>query len=113
MARCDECYELSHPPELSCATCGSERRTWIEASGRGHLWSWTVCHPPMLPWFAQHGTWLVGVVELEEGPRVIARLTKLVEDDLAIGMPVQVEFEDLETGGEATADVSLVAFGPR
>lgn len=112
LARCDECSELSHPPELSCAACGSDRRSWVEASGRGDLWSWTVCHPPLLPWFAQHGTWLVGVVELEEGPRMIARIKNVAHEDLVIGMRMQVDFEDLDSGGEAAGDVALVAFRP-
>lgn len=104
LAQCDTCGALSYPPELSCASCGSSRRTWVEASGRGSLWTWTVCHPPMLPWFAQHGTWLVAVVELEEGPRMVTTLRDVAEEDVRIGLELVADFEDIEE------DTTLVVF---
>ncbi len=106
LARCEGCGALSHPPDLSCSQCGSTDRSWVEASGRGTLWSWTICHPPMLPWFAQHGTWLVAVVELEEGPRMVANLRDVEVEDLAFDLPLQATF--VKHG-----DVTLVAFETR
>ena len=59
----------------------------------------------MLPWFAEHGTWLVAVVELEEGPRIVANLRDVAIEDLAFDLPLQAAFE-------RHGDVTLVAFEP-
>jgi uncharacterized OB-fold protein len=104
LAKCDDCGAFSYPPELSCASCGSSQRSWVEASGRASLWSWTVCHPPMLPWFARDGTWLVSVVELEEGPRMVTTLREVAEEDVQIGLELVADFEDIDD------DITLVVF---
>ena len=105
LARCDTCGEFSFPPEISCGGCGSPERSWVEATGAATLWSWTVCHPPMLPWFAERGPWVVAVVELDEGPRMVTTLRGVATQDLEIGLALRADFEDV---GD---DTTLVVFG--
>lgn len=102
--RCDDCGRLRFPPDPGCFACGSPRSTWVPVSGRATLYSWTVCHPPLLPFFQQYAPWPVVVVQLEEGPRMVATLSGIPLESYAVGMPLQAGFEDVDD------DVTLVVF---
>jgi uncharacterized OB-fold protein len=102
--RCDDCETFRFPPEPACATCSSTATSWVEMSGRATLYTWTVTHAPLLPFFAEREPWPVAVVELEEGPRLVTNLIDVSAEDYAIGMPLQVAFED------ASDDVTLIVF---
>lgn len=86
--------ELFHPPgpRRDPAT-GSWDLQYEVCSGRGTLYSFAVPHYPQVPGFTYPV--LVGLVELEEGPRIIANLVGVERADLAIGMPLEVSW--LET----------------
>ena len=96
LPRCTSCGALQFPPELACTHCGAPERIWESASGRATLYTWTVCHPPLLPYFSEHAPWAVAVVELEEGVRMVARITGLDVDDYRIGIPLVADFEDVD-----------------
>lgn len=102
--RCDGCAALRLPPEPGCYQCGSLRAGWVPVSGRATLWSWTVCHPPLLPYFAEHAPWPVAVVQLEEGPRMVTDLVGVPIEEYTMGMPLVADFEDVMD------DVTLVVF---
>jgi uncharacterized OB-fold protein len=91
--RCARCGAYRFPPELACAACGSRDASWTPVSGRATLYSWTVAHPPLLPYFAERAPWPVAVVELEEGPRLITNLCGIGIDEYAVGMALEVDFE--------------------
>jgi uncharacterized OB-fold protein len=94
--RCDACDTYRFPPELACAACGSRASSWAPVSGRATLYSWTIAYPPLLPFFAERAPWPIAVVQLEEGPRLITSLTGVTPDEYVIGMPVRVDFEQLD-----------------
>ena len=96
--RCASCAAVRHPPRPMCPVCGSFQQTWDPASGRGRVWSWIVCHPPVLPAFEDNVPYNVVVVELEEGVRMIGNLLGVPNRDIAEGMDVVVEFEDAGEG---------------
>jgi uncharacterized OB-fold protein len=81
-----------------CPRCGAARWEWSESSGRGRVYSWTVTHQALHPAFASETPYVVAVVELEEGVRVVSRLRGLPPDRLALDLPVQVEFERVADG---------------
>lgn len=68
---------------------------WQKVSGRGRLWSWIVMHQKYLKAYAQAVPYVVGRIELEEGPMIISRLVGRT-DDLACDMAVEVAFEKLD-----------------
>jgi len=90
---CESCNSWRHLPRWSCARCGSADWSWRESSGRGLLYTWTVTHRPSLPQFASDVPYIVAVIELEEGVRMVSRLRGVAPEALAIGLPVGVEFE--------------------
>jgi uncharacterized OB-fold protein len=102
--RCDACATLRFPPELGCYECGSMDSSWVEMSGRATLWSWTIGHPPLLPFFAERAPWPVAVVQLEEGPRMVTNVLDVPAEQYAIGMPLVAGFEDVDD------EITLVVF---
>ncbi len=93
--RCRDCNTLRMPPCPSCPHCRSHSWDTITASGRGRIHSFTVLHhPPIPPWESPHP---VVLADLEEGVRFLASLTG-DSADLAIDMPVEIEFLALEDG---------------
>jgi uncharacterized OB-fold protein len=87
--RCTSCGRLRHPPAPSCRWCQSLDWEAVESSGRGTLYSFVVVHHPQVPAFDY--PLVVGLVELEEGTRLVADVVDLEPDQVAIGMPVVVD----------------------
>jgi hypothetical protein len=75
-------------------------------SGRGTISSWVVFHQLYFPSFAVDIPYAVVQVELEEGPRLISNLVGVKNQEIRIGMPVEVVFEDV------TAEVTIPRFRP-
>jgi uncharacterized protein len=94
--RCSSCGSLRHPPGPMCPQCGSTEWDTVEASGRGTVHSFVVNHYPQIPSFDY--PLAVGLVELEEGTRVVSNIVDVAPEDITIGMAVQVRFEELGDG---------------
>ena len=92
--RCASCKTLRHPPGPGCPACGSFEWDTLAASGRGTIYSYAVHHYPPIPGFDVPN--LVGLIELEEGTRVLANVTGIDPERIEIGMDVEVYFEDFE-----------------
>jgi len=91
--RCDDCGRWRHLPRYLCASCGSAAFSWIESSGRGRIFSWTVTHQAAHPAFAADTPFAIVVVEMEEGVRLVSDLPGVPLDALAIDLPVEVFLE--------------------
>ncbi len=102
--RCLRCDTYRFPPEIACSHCGSGDYEWATVSGRATLYTWTVAHPPLLPFFRERAPWPIAVVQLEEGPRMVTNIVGVPLDGYAIGIPLAVDFEDVE------GDITLVVF---
>ncbi len=86
--RCEGCGRLAHPPLVRCPACGSYEFGYQVASGRASVYSFVEpCHPK-LPMFDY--PYVVGLVELEEGTRLITNVVDVDADDVEIGMPVEL-----------------------
>jgi len=71
--RCVECGRLSVERSHPCPFCGSQGGSAVPLSGRGRLLSWTVIR--VAPGrYADEAPYAVGLLELEEGLRLTARL---------------------------------------
>jgi uncharacterized OB-fold protein len=96
--RCKACGELHFMPRYLCPACWSDQLEWIDARGTARVHSFSVIRRASDPAFASRVPYVVALVELEEGPRMMANI--LGEDALsvAIGDPVKVTFEDRGDG---------------
>ncbi|MBF6347925.1 MULTISPECIES: Zn-ribbon domain-containing OB-fold protein [Nocardia] len=86
---CDSCAQLRHPPVPMCPQCHSLDWSARTMSGTGELISYVVMHHPVRPPF-QDG-YIVALVELAEGPRLVMNLEDIEEDDIEIGMKIRVD----------------------
>lgn len=93
LQRCADCGQLRHYPRPLCAHCYSFDVDWIEASGRGTIHSWCVCHHPFNPGFKAETPYLLLTVDLAEGVRMQAPLRGAAAEDLSIGQAVVVVYE--------------------
>lgn len=87
--RCESCGKLHYYPRPLCPFCASDKTTWIEASGRGHIY--TLTH--MKKWEVKAA---IAFVELEEGLRVQALVAHSDPSSLRINDPVQAMFAPAE-----------------
>ncbi|MEX0666455.1 MAG: bifunctional MaoC family dehydratase N-terminal/OB-fold nucleic acid binding domain-containing protein [Acidimicrobiia bacterium] len=102
--RCSGCGVLRHPPRPRCDKCGSYEWDAVEAGGRGTVYSFVVNHYPQVPAFDY--PLAVGLIELEEGTRLVANIVGIEPADVTIGMSVEVEWV------EHDPDLTLPAFHP-
>ncbi len=102
--RCGGCTTLRHPPRPMCPHCHSLEWDAIEASGRGTVYSFVMPRHPPLPFFEDG--YIVVLVELEEGVRIVSNLLDIEPDAAAIGLPVHVRFDSFD------GDLVLPVFVP-
>ena len=93
LQRCTACGRHRAPPLPSCPDCGDARFEIQRASGAATLYSFVVVHHAFSPAFEPDVPYVVGVVELAEGPRELARV-ELGECEVRIGMPLRAAFRD-------------------
>jgi uncharacterized OB-fold protein len=94
--RCSGCGTLRHPPRPMCPRCQSLGWDSIEASGRGTVHSFVMPKHPPLPFMGDD--YIVVLVDLEEGTRIVSNLYDVAPADATIGMPVEVRFERFDDG---------------
>lgn len=92
--RCAACGRLRHPPGPACPACASFEWDTVESSGRGTVYSFTVNHHPQVPAFDY--PLAVGLIELEEGVRLVANVIGIDPSEIEIGRTVQVEFTEFD-----------------
>jgi uncharacterized protein len=89
--RCGECGALRHPPGPACFSCGAlQNQGYQVAAGTGTVYSYVVHRHPPVP--GKQLPIIVALVELTEGPRVMAELTGADPEKVHIGMPVRTSF---------------------
>jgi uncharacterized OB-fold protein len=104
LQRCGACRRFRYPPAPVCPSCLSEDAEWTRVSGRGTVTTFIVMHKVYFESFAGDVPYNVVQVELEEGPRLTANLVDIRNEQITVGMPVQVVFDDV------TPEITLPRF---
>lgn len=104
--RCNQSGRYYFYPRPFSPFTWSEDVEWVEASGRGSVYTFSTVHRNDLPPFSEQVPYIAAVVELEEGPRMMTKIVGCTEDDIEIGMPVEVAWEEL------SEDVTIPVFVP-
>jgi uncharacterized protein len=91
--KCPACSYIIHPPAPICPQCRGHDAAPAEVSGRATVHSFTVNHQP---WDGVGDVYVIGLVEIDEQPdvRLTTNIVDIDPDDVRIGMPVEVVFED-------------------
>jgi uncharacterized OB-fold protein len=87
---CADCRRLRHPPRPVCSACHSPRVEWRDVSGRGEVWSYTICHPPVLAAFREQVPYNAIVVRLDEGVFLVSNLVGCPNHEIEVGLPVEL-----------------------
>ncbi|MFC4535509.1 bifunctional MaoC family dehydratase N-terminal/OB-fold nucleic acid binding domain-containing protein [Sphaerisporangium dianthi] len=92
--KCGDCGELRHPPGPVCPSCRSANRGYAVASGLGEVYSFVVHHNPPVPGIER--PYVVAVIELPEGTRIVGNVVECPPESVDIGMPVQVAYREMD-----------------
>jgi uncharacterized OB-fold protein len=90
--KCTSCGTLRHPPGPICPECSAVGSEWVELSGRGTVYTYTVVHQQFVP---ADVPYVVIAVDLPEGIRIVSNLVDADPADVRIGLPVEVVWEDM------------------
>lgn len=88
--QCGGCGKLRHPPGPMCPHCHETKPEYTVASGLGEVYSFVVHHHPPVP--GRTPPYVVALVELEEGTRLLAELVDVAQEDVRVGLPVRIGF---------------------
>jgi uncharacterized OB-fold protein len=78
-----------------CPVCNSLEWDTIESSGRGTVYSYVMPQHPPMP--LMEYPYIVALVELEEGVRLVSNLCEIAPEDVENGMPVEVFYQTFDT----------------
>jgi len=95
--RCGECGRARHPPRPMCPHCHSLQFDVIDLAGDGVVYSYAILHHPQNPAFEY--PIVAALVDLAEGVRVMSNLVEIDPSDVAIGIPVTVDFRPTRDDG--------------
>src|SRR5438046_2748908 len=93
---CRDCGKHFFPPAAACIRCLSGNVLWTRGAGRGRVYTFTVMHREPSPGFAVPS--VLAIVELDEGYAMFSNIVGCEPADVAIDLPVEVVFEELELG---------------
>jgi uncharacterized OB-fold protein len=106
LQQCDACHKFRFYPRSICPYCFAEKFEWVRAAGRGTVYSFTVIHRPPFPVFRDKVPYVLAIIELTEGVRMMTNIIGCEPNMVEIGMPVEVTFEDV------TEEITLPQFKP-
>lgn len=90
--RCASCRQVQSIPRPFCRHCGAESPQWERSTGLGRIYTFTVNHRAANAHMADKLPYVVAVVELDEGTRLMANIVNVPADTVRIGDRVRVCF---------------------
>jgi uncharacterized OB-fold protein len=95
--RCDECAELIWYPRRFCPFCHSRSVTYVDVSGRGTVYTFTIIRRGGGP-FREKSPYVLAYVQLDEGPIMMTNIVGVDPETVTVGQAVQVVFEPAGDG---------------
>jgi hypothetical protein len=95
LQHCKDCGKHIFYPRIACPDCFSDNIEWVEASGKGTIYSFTVVESNAPTAFIEDIPYVVAVIRLEEGVQMLSNIVDCDPYALACDMPVRVTFEKL------------------
>jgi uncharacterized OB-fold protein len=94
--KCKDCEQHIFYPRLACPHCFSDNVEWVDASGKGTVYSYTVVQSNAPSAFVDDIPYVVAVVKLDEGVRMLSNIVGCDPGQVTCDMPVEVTFEKLD-----------------
>lgn len=94
--RCQSCQRMRHRPSAGCHWCGGQTADWVEVSGHGSIYTYTIVHRAFHPSFAADLPYIVALVATEEDAsvRFYTRILECDPAEIFVGMSVEVVFRE-------------------
>ena len=106
LQRCEQGFSYRYPPRPICPHCLFMNAKWEEASGKGEVYTFAVARIPLSPEWEPDIPYTIGVIQLDEGVRMVSNIIDCMLEDIVIGMKVEVVFDDV------TDKITLPKFKP-
>lgn len=104
MQKCTECNHIRFPAGILCPACHCMNAEWVKLSGQGTIFSYVVFRKAYHPAYQDEIPYVVAIIQLDEGPRMESNIIDVDVNEIKIGMPVKLFFEDV------TDEISLPKF---
>jgi len=104
LPRCHRCGSYWFPASATCPKCLSTEWEWSKSSGRGKIYAFGVYHRVYHKGFETDIPYVLAVVQMDEGPRLLSNIVNCAPEELQCDIPVEVIFEDV------TEDTTLYKF---
>ena len=93
---CRACHHKQFYPRAFCTSCLSDEIEWVDASGQGRIYTYTVCRIAASPAFESKLPLAVAMIDLDEGVRMLANIVNSDIGRITIGSRVAVCFERVD-----------------
>lgn len=91
-AKCKKCGTMLLPPRPMCTKCFSSDLEWVELKNKGKLLTYTVIHVSSKQ-FESLIPYAVGIVKLEDGPKLPGMIQDVESEKISVGMSLEVDFD--------------------
>ncbi len=106
-SRCDQCKKAFYPIRVICPHCRrAGHMKEVKFSGKGKIYSYTVIRVPP-EGFREYVPYIIAIVELEEGTKLMSQVVDVDPKDVRIGMQVKSCFRKIRSEN----DTGLVLYG--
>lgn len=95
---CKVCGSRHYPLRAICPYCASDAVEPTTLSPRGRIYSFSAVHRGVQENFRRRLPFIVALIELDDGPRVLSNVLDCTEDEIDIGTRVQAVYEELPEG---------------
>ncbi|MCX7983106.1 MAG: OB-fold domain-containing protein [Syntrophales bacterium] len=92
--KCKSCGHVRWPPAHVCPKCLEYDWEEIVSSGQGIIYSYVIYHFPYHPGFREELPYVVALVDLMEGPRVLTNIIECDSSALACDLPVEIVWDE-------------------
>lgn len=107
LQQCKDCNSFRYYPRELCGNCFSSNTEWVKCSGEGEVYTFTVTHQHRGAGFREELPFVLAYIELREGVRMLSNIVECNPEDVRIGMPVEVIFEDINE------EIAIPKFKPK
>lgn len=91
---CENCERAQFPPAARCRTCHQREIEWRKSGLKGTLHSFSLVHRAPTKAFIADAPYYVGLIDLNEGFRIMTNIQTKTGQGVEIGAPVEVFFEE-------------------
>lgn len=103
---CRDCGHVQFYPRALCVKCEGRDLDWREAEPRGKVHTFTIVHRAPTPAFKETAPYVLALIDLDGGFRMMMNIVECDPDSIAIDMPVRIVFE--ERGGQRLPQATAV-----